>query len=55
MEQSPKQILEFARAFEQLNALVDLRQADLLHPRRPNAIYTACVVLWMLIFQRHIR
>ena len=52
MKQSPEQNLEFDRAFEQLKDLVDLRQADLLHPRRPNAIYTACVVLWMLIFQR---
>src|SRR5690606_2577922 len=52
VKQSPEQILEFDRAFEQLKDLVDLRQADQLHPRRPNAIYTACVVLWMLIFQR---
>ena len=52
MKQSPKQILEFDRAFDLLKNLVDLSEADLLHPKRPHAIYTACVVLWMLVFQR---
>ncbi|MCA9014780.1 MAG: IS4 family transposase, partial [Planctomycetaceae bacterium] len=52
MEPSPKQIYEFDRAFEQLKNLVDLREADLLYPKRPHAIYTACVILWMLIYQR---
>lgn len=43
---------EFDRAFEMLNGLVDLTQADQLCPIRSNAVYTTSVVLWMLVYQR---
>ncbi|HWJ18551.1 MAG TPA: IS4 family transposase [Geobacterales bacterium] len=43
---------EFDEAFELLNGLVDWRQADELMPLGPAAIYTASVVLWMLVYQR---
>lgn len=48
----PKLDQEFDKAFEQIRELVDLSQADLLHPTRPNAVYTTSVVLWMLVYQR---
>ncbi len=43
---------EFDKAFEQIQELVDLSQADALHPTRSNAVYTTSVVLWMLVYQR---
>ena len=43
---------EFDRAFDLLSELVDLSAANEFHPHRSNAVYTSCVVLWMLIFQR---
>lgn len=43
---------EFDKSFELLSGLVDLSYADELHPKRGNAVYTSCVVLWMLIYQR---
>ena len=43
---------EFDNAFELLSGLIDLSHANQLHPKRGNAVYTACVVLWMLIYQR---
>ena len=43
---------EFDKAFELLCSLIDLSHANSLHPKRGNAVYTACVVLWMLIYQR---
>lgn len=43
---------EFDRAFELLEDLVDLTEANEYHPHRGNAVYTSCVVLWMLIYQR---
>ncbi|MFH1303048.1 MAG: IS4 family transposase [Planctomycetota bacterium] len=48
----PKLDQEFDKAFEQIQELVDLSQADLLHPTRSNAVYTTSVVLWMLVYQR---
>jgi len=43
---------DFERAFAQLSELVDLSEADALFPRSGQAVYTASVVLWMLIYQR---
>lgn len=43
---------DFDKAFELLRDLVDLRAADEHFPRRANSVYTSCVVLWMLIYQR---
>lgn len=43
---------EFDKAFEQIQELVDLSQADALFPTHPNAVYTTSVVLWMLVYQR---
>ncbi len=48
----PARDAQFDRAFERLTELVDLRQADELHPVRGNAVYTSSVVLWMLVYQR---
>lgn len=44
--------VEFDRVFEQLQVLVDLRGANKLFAQRAHTIYTSCVVLWMLVFQR---
>lgn len=49
---SPEQQAEFNQAFELLDELVDLLQADELQPLGPGAIYTTSVVLWMLVYQR---
>ena len=46
------QTVEFDKAFELLVGLIDLSHANELHPKRGNAVYTSCVVLWMLIYQR---
>ena len=43
---------EFDRAFHQLQGLVDIREADVLQPMGPGAIYTTGVVLWLLVTQR---
>jgi hypothetical protein len=43
---------QFDKAFELLRELVDLSEADELYPKRAQAVYTSCVVLWMLIYQR---
>ncbi len=43
---------DFDKAFELLAGLIDIRHANELHPKRKNAVYTSCVVLWMLIYQR---
>ena len=43
---------DFDKAFDLLRDLVDLRAADEEFPRRANSVYTSCVVLWMLIYQR---
>lgn len=43
---------EFDRAFELLLKLVDVRRADEIMPLGPGAVYTASVVLWLLVYQR---
>ncbi|MBC8097684.1 MAG: IS4 family transposase [Akkermansiaceae bacterium] len=43
---------DFDEAFDFLFSLVDLRKADQMMPLGPAAIYTASVVLWLLVFQR---
>jgi len=43
---------KFDQAFELLSELVDLGEVDEMAPRRKNAVFTSCVVLWMLIYQR---
>lgn len=43
---------EFDAAYGLLPGLVDLRRADELMPLGPNAVYTASVVLWLLVYQR---
>lgn len=43
---------EFDSAFEQLAELVDLSEADEILPSSPQTVYTASVVLWLLIVQR---
>ena len=48
----PESDARFDKAFELLTQLVDLQQADELHPVRGNAVYTTSVVLWMLVYQR---
>ena len=52
IEFSELEEVEFDSAFELLSDLVDLSEANELSPRRGNAVFTACVVLWMLIYQR---
>lgn len=47
-----EQEVEFDRAFEMLGELVDLQDANEYYPHRANAVYTSCVILWMLIYQR---
>lgn len=47
-----EQALEFDQAFEALQKLVDLRQADELQPLSAGAIYVASTVLWLLVYQR---
>jgi hypothetical protein len=42
----------FDRAFGLLRSLVDLQEADQLFEQRAHTVYTASVVLWMLVFQR---
>lgn len=49
---SPEQQAEFNQAFELLDELVDLLQADELEPLGPGAVYRTSVVLWMLVYQR---
>ena len=51
--QDPQQDVEFKPStFELLLQLVDLRKADEMMPLGPAAVYTASVVLWLLVFQR---
>jgi hypothetical protein len=49
---NPEQEVEFDKACELLLKLVDLRRADEKMPLAPSAIYTASVVLWLLVYQR---
>ena len=43
---------QFDEAFALLGDLFDPIEADELFPVRGNAVYTSCVVLWMLVYQR---
>jgi hypothetical protein len=47
-----QQEVDFDKALELLRKFVDLRQADEMLPLGPGAVYTASVVLWLLVFQR---
>jgi hypothetical protein len=47
-----EQEAEFDRAFELLTTFVDLSHADQMLPLGPAAVYTASVVLWLLVYQR---
>lgn len=49
---SVEQDFDFDAAFEQLQALVDLQQADEMAPLGPATIYSSSVVLWLLVYQR---
>ncbi len=49
---SEQQAKEFDQAFQLLQNLVDLKEADEIFPQRANTVFTASVVLWMLVFQR---
>jgi hypothetical protein len=48
----PESEVEFDQAFELLRTLADFEQIEKLFPQAPHAVYTAAVVLWMLIYQR---
>lgn len=52
IQPSPDQDAAFDQAFERLQSLVDLKEANELFPQRSHTVYTACVVLWMLTYQR---
>lgn len=43
---------QFDEAFERLGDLVDFEAADQLFQQRPHTVYTASVVLWLLVCQR---
>lgn len=43
----------FDQAFELLGDGVDLGETDEFHSMRGNAVYTAIVILWMLVYQSH--
>ena len=43
---------DFDRAFELLCDLVDFEEADQLFVQRAHTVFTASVVLWMLVYQR---
>lgn len=51
-QQASAQDKDFDRAFKLLQSLVDLREVDELFPQRAHTVFTASVVLWMLVFQR---
>ncbi len=44
--------LQFDRSFELLQQLVNLEDANKLFEQQAHTVYTACVVLWMLVYQR---
>ena len=48
----PRLAVEFDKAFEFLQSLIDLEQINQMYPLRNNAVYTNSVVLWMLVSQR---
>jgi hypothetical protein len=44
--------IDFDRAFEQLQQLVDFDQVDQMFPLASQSVYTNRLVLWMLVYQR---
>jgi hypothetical protein len=52
LEPSKSQEAEFDRAFKLLRSLIDLEEADQMFEQRAHTVYTASVVLWMLVYQR---
>lgn len=52
LQPSKCQEAEFDRAFELLRSLIDLEEADQMFEQRAHTVYTASVVLWMLVYQR---
>lgn len=52
IESSENQNADFDRAFELLQNLVDLEEANELFQQRAHTVFTASVVLWMLVYQR---
>lgn len=52
IELTEQENAEFDKAFDLLEDLIDLSEADQFHPTRANAVYTSSVVLWMLVYQR---
>jgi len=44
--------VEFDKAFEQLQQLVDFSLIDSMFPLAPQSVYTNALVLWMLVYQR---
>lgn len=52
VQPSESQEAEFDRAFELLRSLVDFGDVNELFPQRAHTVYTASVVLWMLVYQR---
>lgn len=49
---SKNQEADFDQAFERLQSLVNLEEADQLFQQRAHTVFTASVVLWMLVYQR---
>ena len=43
---------QFDRSFKLLQQLVNFEDANELFTQRAHTVYTACVVLWMLVYQR---
>ena len=43
---------DFDRAFDLLRELVDFEEADKMFAQRAHTVFTASVVLWMLVYQR---
>ncbi|MCD0459010.1 hypothetical protein LOC72_05950, partial [Roseiconus lacunae] len=52
IDSSEQQQAEFDRSFELLQSLVDLEEANQLFEQAPQTVFNACVVLWMLVYQR---
>ena len=52
IQSSESQKEQFDRAFEMLQTLVDFQEADEMFPQRAHTVFTASVVLWMLVYQR---
>ena len=51
-ERSMEADQQFDRSFKLLQQLVNFEDANELFAQRAHTVYTACVVLWMLVYQR---